>query len=79
MRIPNGISIPKIRAELLNRLGCLLSPFDAVTTKLTKILDIGSKVPDWKALQTHLVREGRIKKEHFVRMLHDVIDIFSKL
>jgi serine/threonine-protein phosphatase 2B catalytic subunit len=36
-----------------------------------------SKVPDWKAVQTHLAREGKISKYHFVKLIKDVTDIFK--
>jgi len=42
-----------------------------------KIFLLGSKVPDWKAVRDHLVQEGKITKEHFVKMINGVTDIFS--
>lgn len=36
-----------------------------------------SKVPDWKILQSHLKREGKISKAHFVKLIKDASDIFK--
>ena len=36
-----------------------------------------SKVPDWKVLQSHLAREGKVEKHHFVKMIKDVTDIYK--
>lgn len=36
-----------------------------------------SKVPDWKVVQSHLSREGKISKHHFVKLIKDVTDIFK--
>lgn len=35
-------------------------------------------MPDWKTVQDHLAREGKISKEIFVKMINDTMDIFSK-
>ena len=40
---------------------------------------IESKVPNWRIVQDHLAREGKISKELFVKMINDTMDIFSKL
>ena len=29
----------------------------------------GSSKPDWKCLKEHLSKEGRIKKEHFIKII----------
>ena len=41
-------------------------------------MNLESKVPDWEAVMDHIAKEGTISKDHFVKMLNDVMDIFSK-
>lgn len=40
---------------------------------------IGSKVPDWKLVNTHVSKEGKISKEDFVTIIKEATDIMSKI
>ena len=40
--------------------------------------NIGSKVPDWRVLNTHITKEGRISKEDFVTIITETTEIMSK-
>ena len=37
----------------------------------------GAKVPDWKLLNTHIAKEGRIYKDDFVNIIKDATDKFK--
>jgi len=40
---------------------------------------LGSKVPDWRLVNTHVNKEGKLSKEDFVTIIKEATDIMSKV
>ena len=40
---------------------------------------IGSNMPNWEILKTHMYREGRVTKEHCHKILKDTMNVFSNI
>jgi len=37
-----------------------------------------STIPDWEALKTHMYKEGRVSKEHCMKILRDTLTLIKK-
>jgi hypothetical protein len=65
-----------LHTDLLQRSSSIPTKVPDIASEL--IFSLGSNMPNWEVLKTHLYREGRVTKEHCHKILRDTMAIFSK-
>lgn len=75
--------------ELLRRLFRLLTGLSQKNSSIQSnvlyhsiiilIISLASNVPNWEALKQHMYKEGRVSKEHCMKILRDTLTLISKL